>query len=45
MSIPYLPARVTIPSFVKNDYVVAALIAVSITAITYLVAFSVGWAT
>lgn len=45
MSIPYLPARVKFPAFVKNDYVVAALIAVSITALTYFVAFSVGWVT
>ena len=45
MSIPYLPARPSVPAFIKNDYVVAAFIAVSITVITYLIAFSVGWVT
>lgn len=44
MSIPYLPVRVQIPAL-KNDYFIAALIAVGITAVTYLFAFSVGWVT
>lgn len=44
MSIPYLPAvRTHIPSFLKNDYVMAVLIALSINSITYLTAFSLGW--
>lgn len=41
MSIPYIPSR-PIAVF-KNDYVTAALLAVSLTAATYLLAFSLGW--
>jgi nicotinamide mononucleotide transporter len=40
-TIPYLPAR--LPGWVKNDFVQAAVIAVSITALTYLLAYSAGW--
>lgn len=42
---PYLPKRVITPTFLRNDYVLAALIAVSITAVTYLIAFGAGWVT
>lgn len=45
MSIPYLPSRAYFSSIFRNDFVTAGLIAVSITAITYLLAFSLGWVT
>lgn len=45
MSIPIIPTRASFPAFLKNDFVLAGLIAVGITAVTYLIAFSVGWVT
>lgn len=44
MSIPYLPT-IDRFRFLRNDFVLAALIAVGLTTITYLIAFSVGWVT
>lgn len=47
MSIPFIPPRATftIPAWMKNDFFLAAVIAVSLTAITYVVATAVGWVT
>lgn len=47
MSIPFLPSRVAtpIPGWMRNDFFIAAVLSVFLTALTYLFATSVGWVT
>lgn len=45
MSIPYIPSRIIFPAWMKNDFFLAAVIAVTLTAVTYMVATTVGWVT
>ena len=46
MSIPYLPTPASgLARFFKNDFVVAALIAVALSGTTFALAYSLGWLT
>lgn len=47
MTIPYLPSRqeYSLPNWMKNDFFIAAVIAVVLTTLTYLFATAVGWVT
>lgn len=45
MSIPFIPPRAYFPAWMRNDFFLAAVIAVSLTALTYFAATTAGWVT
>jgi len=45
MTIPYLPALTRVPSFLKNDFVQAAIISIVATVLSFLIATWAGWIT